>query len=98
MKVALYTQVYENYGAHCWDGKGECPQFWKAKGSDTYVVSNLTIEQAINFKDTHLAAVATRIETNDNWFQESIIDWEILDDNATVGADWEEPIQLPLAA
>ena len=31
-KVVLHYQYYENYGAHDWDGTGECPQHWKAKG------------------------------------------------------------------
>jgi hypothetical protein len=31
--VVLCYQYYENYGAHDWDGEGECPQHWKAKGS-----------------------------------------------------------------
>ncbi len=32
------TQYRENYGAHQWDGEGECPQYWKNKGGDTYIV------------------------------------------------------------
>ena len=38
MKVVIYTQFRENYGAHDWDGKGECPQYWKNKGGSCYVV------------------------------------------------------------
>ena len=26
----------ENYGAHDWDGVGECPQYWKFKGGEDY--------------------------------------------------------------
>ena len=37
MKLVIYTQFRENYGAHDWDGEGECPQRWKYKGGDTYV-------------------------------------------------------------
>ena len=37
-KLLITTQVYENYGAHDWDGRGECPQYWKAKGGNDYVV------------------------------------------------------------
>ena len=29
--VAL-TQIRENYGAHDWDGKDTCPDYWKMKG------------------------------------------------------------------
>ena len=37
MKLLITTQNYENYGAHDWDGVGECPQYWKAKGGSDYV-------------------------------------------------------------
>ena len=30
--LVIRTQIHENYGAHDWDGTGECPQYWKAKG------------------------------------------------------------------
>ena len=45
MKLLIYTQVEENYGAHDWSGKGECPQYWKFKGGETFVVRDLTNEQ-----------------------------------------------------
>lgn len=35
-RLVIETQIYENYGAHSWDGKGECPQYWKAKGGNEY--------------------------------------------------------------
>ena len=38
MKIAIYTQIEENYGAHDWDGKGSCPQGWKMKGGNTYII------------------------------------------------------------
>ena len=47
MKLVITTQIHENYGAHAWDGEGECPQHWKAKGGENYVVHHLTPEQAI---------------------------------------------------
>ena len=37
MYIVFQTQHRENYGAHDWDGKGECPQYWKFKGGDTYI-------------------------------------------------------------
>ena len=30
--LVVDTQYMENYGAHDWDGIGECPQYWKVKG------------------------------------------------------------------
>ena len=38
IRLVFQTQYLENYGAHCWDGEGECPQRWKPKGGSTYVV------------------------------------------------------------
>ncbi len=37
MKLHIQTQIQENYGAHDWDGEGECPQYWKFKGGNDYV-------------------------------------------------------------
>ena len=36
MKLHITTQYMENYGAHDWDGQGECPQRWKFKGGEDY--------------------------------------------------------------
>jgi len=40
MNIVIESQVKENYGAHDWDGKGECPQYWKFKGGNSYVFKN----------------------------------------------------------
>jgi len=37
--VAVY-QYRENYGAHAWNGEGECPQYWKNKGGHEEVVAD----------------------------------------------------------
>ena len=39
MIIVVETQYRENYGAQSWDGEGECPQYWKNKGGETYIVS-----------------------------------------------------------
>jgi hypothetical protein len=38
LRFVVTTQVRENYGAHNWDGNGECPQYWKFKGGNEYLV------------------------------------------------------------
>lgn len=78
MKLLITTQNYENYGAHDWDGVGECPQYWKAKGGSDYVVKNFT-----NFNNTTEAVMALRgqIEEDSEYFRSSIIDWEIVADD-----------------
>lgn len=40
MAKIVETSYRENYGAHSWDGTGECPQHWKNKGGSTYVFLN----------------------------------------------------------
>ena len=78
MKLLISTQNYENYGAHDWDGVGECPQYWKAKGGSDYVVKNFT-----NFNNTTEVVMALRgqIEEDSEYFRSSIIDWEIVADD-----------------
>lgn len=41
MMLVIDTQYRENYGAHDWDGEGECPQYWKMKGGSEYKVLNV---------------------------------------------------------
>lgn len=36
LKLHIVTQYMENYGAHDWDGQGECPQYWKFKGGEDF--------------------------------------------------------------
>ena len=77
-KLLITTQVYENYGAHDWDGVGECPQYWKAKGGSDYVVKK--------FKDLGkvtevIMALRGQIECDNEWYRESIIGWEIVADD-----------------
>lgn len=38
--IIIHTQYRENYGSHDWDGTGECPQYWKNKGGETYVLDS----------------------------------------------------------
>jgi hypothetical protein len=75
MKLLITTQIYENYGAHEWDGKGECPQYWKAKGGMDYAVRGI--------KNSELATMAVmslrdKIEQNNEYYRESIIGWDLV--------------------
>ena len=44
-KFVVETQLLENYGAHTWDYKGACPNRWKFKGGNDYLVSGFDREQ-----------------------------------------------------
>lgn len=77
-KLLITTQVYENYGSHDWNGNGKCPQYWKAKGGNDYVIKNIT-----NFGNlTELVmSVRSSIESDNEYFREHIIGWEIVSDD-----------------
>ncbi len=45
--VAL-TQFRENYGAHDWDGEGSCPDYWKNKGGNEFVVIRDIFQPELN--------------------------------------------------
>lgn len=77
-KLLITTQVQENYGAHDWDGRGECPQYWKFKGGNEYVVKN--------FKDFGrmtevVMALRGQVESDNEYFKEHIIDFEVVADD-----------------
>ena len=78
MKLLITTQVYENYGAHDWDGVGNCPQYCKAKGGSYYVVKNVNSNQATET----VMAVRGQIEQDNDAFRETVIDWSIVADDA----------------
>jgi hypothetical protein len=77
MKLLITTQVYENYGAHDWDGIGACPQYWKAKGGSDYVIRNINVNQVTET----VMAIRGQIEQDNDAFRESIIDWSIVADD-----------------
>lgn len=96
MQLVFITQFRENYAAHDWDGEGECPQGWKNKGGDTYVLTDLTIEEASN-RDTLKDIVDTLVDhicyTND-YITEYMLDFNVVDDCADllIIDDWERPV------
>lgn len=94
MKVAIYTQYMENYGAHDWDGVGECPQYWKMKGGNTYVIENLTAAQAQKAISSGLPTLTGLIEYSNEGVREYITGTEVLDDEAQVGEEWETVTKL----
>jgi hypothetical protein len=76
-KLLITTQVYENYGAHDWDGTGVCPEYWKAKGGSDYVVLNIDINSAKEIAQ----AVRGQCECDNQGYRESIIAWEVVADD-----------------
>ena len=73
-KLLITTQVYENYGAHDWDGVGECPSYWKAKGGNDYVVKKINVNKVTET----VMALRGQIECDNEGFREHIIGWEVV--------------------
>jgi hypothetical protein len=94
MKIVIQTQIRENYGAHDWDGKGECPQRWKFKGGDTYVVPNLTPAQAARVQEEGIPTLTALIESRSEGFEEYILGFSVAEDSDAVCEPWETPFEL----
>ena len=98
MKLVISTQVYENYGAHDWDGTGECPQYWKAKGGSDYVIKRFKggDEEAVKA----IFCLRTQIESDDEFYRQSILSWNIVGDDYLTEfeqsqLDYEGKIRFP---
>lgn len=95
-KLLLTTQVYENYGAHDWDGQGECAQYWKAKGGGDYVVLNIDVNRAED-----IAAAATKqLTVSNEHFRQYVLGWDVVADDFLTEferdqLEYEGTIQFP---
>ena len=75
-KLLIQTQVYENYGAHDWDGEGECPQYWKFKGGEDFFIPKFKGgEEAATMA---VMALRSQIEEDNQYFRRQIIGWSIV--------------------
>ena len=93
-KLVIQTQHRENYGAHDWDGKGQCPQYWKFKGGNTYVVRDLSSAHINKIADQGIPTLTKLIESKSEYFEEYILGWEIMDDDARECEDWDSVIEF----
>lgn len=95
-KLLIQTQVMENYGAHDWDGEGQCPSYWKAKGGNDYVVKNIDVNRAADIANW----AAGQIETDNEYFREYVLGWEVVADDFLTEFEqsqlkWEGKIMYP---
>lgn len=84
--LVIDTQYYENYGAHDWNGEGECPQYWKAKGGSSYKILNCPLN--IDFEEV---VAASGIGHSNDYSEEVVIGWAIESDDYL---SWFEKSQL----
>ena len=88
MMLVIRTQYMENYGAHDWDGTGDCPQYWKAKGGSEYKI----LDVPLNIDYNELVKFAlTGIETNTDYSHEYMIDWSMEENDYL---SWYEKSQM----
>ena len=71
MNFVISTQVLENYGAHCEDGKFSSQNhYWKMKGGMDYLVKDLDrVQDAVAF-------VAAAFSENGLGYKEFSIEWK----------------------
>jgi len=101
MKLVIQTQYKENYSANNdgWDGPSE-NDHWKFKGGSTYVVGNIqssvlyTGSVSANALYEIVDSVKELICSSDGYTEEYMLDWEMMNDGATVCEHWETPVQL----
>lgn len=84
MKLAIYTQIKENYGT------ADKP-YWKFKGGETYIVPNLTVDHAAKISKTGIPTLLSLIEDRNDSFEEYVQNWAMLDDDVVTHEDYESP-------
>lgn len=87
MQIILTTQYRENYGAHDWDGLGECPQYWKNKGGYNYVVTDVMVADLVGVVEEagkHFGFGRS------NFREEYLIDWVCTPDGELTGDEKDQ--------
>lgn len=82
MAKLVTTQYRENYGSHDWNGKGDCPQYWKSKGGEVYIVDDSIdikiFEDTIGYSDNYSEeSVVNIIECSEDEVDSKLDPWEI---------------------
>jgi hypothetical protein len=77
MKLMIQTQIQENYGAHDWDGKGECPQYWKFKGGNDYSYNLGTSVRSSEALAELVYVLSQKVECDSIGYREDVIGWSI---------------------
>jgi hypothetical protein len=81
MQLLITTQVQENYGAHDWDGKGTCPQYWKFKGGNDYKYDLGSVARNADALAELVEYFRGQIEEDNDYYRNHIIGWEVVADD-----------------
>lgn len=78
--LVVFYQFEENYGAHTWDGEGECPQYWKMKGGSDEVVAVLTTAEVVEAGTAGIRALAHDLCTSEDneYYRQYLIGYELV--------------------
>jgi len=85
MRILIETQYKENYGAHDWNGIGECPQYWKYKGGEEIIVEvdnfYFNDEMAQKKAEMIVDSMRDKIEYKTNFSEQYIIGVSFVEDD-----------------
>ena len=81
MKLHITTQYMENYGAHDWDGQGECPQRWKFKGGSDYFYPLGAYSRSDEALKELVEALRDQVEWDDLGSRQYIVGWGVVADD-----------------
>ncbi len=81
MKLHIVTQYMENYGAHDWDGTGECPQYWKFKGGEDFFYPLGDVARSAEAIEELVHYFRKDIEWNDFGSRQYIVGYGIVEDS-----------------
>jgi len=100
MKLHIVTQYMENYGAHDWDGEGECPQRWKFKGGEDYFYQLGAVEPSAEHVEELVFALRGQIEWSNVASQQYITGYGLVEDSFMTEfersqLEYEGTIQFP---
>ena len=81
MKLHITCQYMENYGAHDWDGQGECPQHWKFKGGEDYFYPLGQFQPNAEHIEELVEYFRKEVEWNDVGSRQYIVGYGIVEDS-----------------
>jgi len=85
MKLYIQCQYMENYGAHDWDGEGECPQYWKFKGGQDFFLGLEGFNPEHEFAEKRLQMIVDgirhKVEWDDLGSRQYIVGYTIVEDD-----------------
>ena len=101
--LVIDVQYKENYGAHDWNGEGDCPQYWKFKGGSSYKVQfpfDVDYEWAKIYAERVIDSFQSEITWSNDYDEQYVIGWSLredgwLSDFEKSQLEWDGEIRYP---